>query len=95
MGFIFTLIRGFAVKSTIHLRHGICEHKTDHLIGTCEKTSAQMRPATSTYLTVGSCVLMLCDNRCSDFHELKICVRFTKFLSPPIFVEVGKYSILP
>ena len=45
--------------------------KTAQLTGTCEKTFAQIRPAASTYQTVGSCVIMLCENRCSDFHEAK------------------------
>jgi len=69
MGFIFTIIRGFEAENTFHLCHGFCDYKTDQLIGTCEKTVAKMRPATLKNLTVGSCVLMLRENRCSDFHE--------------------------
>jgi hypothetical protein len=57
----------------VNLQNARCndKNKTDQLIGTCEKTFAQMRPAASTYLAVGPCVLMLRENRCSDFHEAK------------------------
>ena len=71
MGIIFTLIRGFAVENTIHVFHGLCEHKTDQLIGIREKTVAKMRPATSTNLTVGPCVHMLSENRYPDFQEAR------------------------
>jgi len=85
MGFIFALIRGFALENTIHLRHGFCRHKTDQLIGTCDTTFAQMRHAASTYLTVGSCILTPRENRCSDFHKAKDMRRVYNIFETPNF----------
>ena len=86
MGFVFSLIRGFAVGNTIHLCHGFCEHKTDQVICTCERTFTQMRPAALTCLTVGSCVLTLRVNRCPDFHEAKDMRKVYVIFETPSFL---------
>jgi hypothetical protein len=85
MGFIFTLIRGFALENTIYLSHGFYGHKTNQFIDTCDTTFAQMRHAASTYLTVGSCILMLRENSCSDFHKAKDMLRVYEIFETPNF----------